>query len=248
MGEWRKRLLGDVIELKRGYDLPTAHRQEGTIPIVSSSGPSGFHNIAMVNGPGVVTGRYGTIGQVFYVESSFWPLNTALYVRDFKGNNVRFIYYFLKTLDWEQFNDKSGVPGVNRNHVHQEPVIVPEVQEQQAIASLLGALDDKIDLSRRMNETLESMAQTFFQSWFMDFDPIRAKAEGREPTCMDVRTAALFPDTLEDSALGKTPKGWYVGPLGGILELKRGYDLPQQRRIFGSIPIYSSSGLPGYHQ
>jgi type I restriction enzyme S subunit len=124
---------------------------------------------------------------------------------------------------------------------------IPPLSVQHTIAALLGALDDKIELNQRMNETLEAMARAIFQSWFVDFDPVRAKAEGREPTFMDVRTAALFPDTLEDSALGKTPKGWYVGPLGEILELKRGYDLPQQRRIFGSVPIYSSSGLTGYH-
>jgi len=93
--EWKDGKLGDFIELKRGYDLPQAKRNSGTVPLVSSSGVSDQHNIAMVKGPGVVTGRYGTIGQVFYVESDFWPLNTTLYVRDFKGNDPKFIHYFL---------------------------------------------------------------------------------------------------------------------------------------------------------
>jgi type I restriction enzyme S subunit len=76
--------------------------------VISSSGPSAFHAEARVEGPGVITGRYGTIGQVFFTCEPFWPLNTALYVRDFKGNDPRFIYYFLTTLDWTKFNDKAA--------------------------------------------------------------------------------------------------------------------------------------------
>ena len=90
MGDWRDTTLGEVCELKRGYDLPTSRREPGDVPIVSSSGITGFHSEAKVSGPGVVTGRYGTLGEVFYLDTDFWPLNTALYVRDFKGNEPRF--------------------------------------------------------------------------------------------------------------------------------------------------------------
>jgi type I restriction enzyme, S subunit len=99
MSKWKKCSLGDVINLKRGYDLPSRERLIGQYPIVSSSGISGFHKEAMVKAPGVVTGRYGTIGEVFYITQDFWPLNTSLYVQNFKGNDPRFISYFLKTLD-----------------------------------------------------------------------------------------------------------------------------------------------------
>src|SRR5882762_8757953 len=142
MDEWRQQLLGDVIELKRGYDLPISQRQAGPIPIVSSSGFSGFHNVAMVKGPGVVTGRYGTIGQVFYVEEDFWPLNTTLYVRDFKGNLPRFIGYFLRTIDYLAYSDKAAVPGVNRNHLHEAKVRCPPLTAQRDIADILSSLDD----------------------------------------------------------------------------------------------------------
>lgn len=158
------------MELKRGYDLPKAMRIPGSIPIISSSGPSGWHNESKAIGPGVVTGRYGTVGQVFFVEGEYWPLNTALYVRDFKGSNPRFISYFLKTIPWSKFTDKAAVPGVNRNHVHMEPVVVPPLEEQRRIAGVLGALDDKIELNRKMNRTLEEMAQAIFKSWFIDLD------------------------------------------------------------------------------
>ena len=164
MCEWRSISLGDFCQLKRGYDLPTRERRPGPFPLVSSSGPSNWHDEAKVKGPGVVTGRYGTISEVFYVADDFWPLNTALYIRDFKGNDPRFVYYFLKTLDWNKFNDKSGVPGVNRNDAHKEPVFVPHLKEQQAIAGVLGALDDKIELNRQMCATLEAMARDGYRA------------------------------------------------------------------------------------
>jgi type I restriction enzyme, S subunit len=209
--EWSTGNLGDFVELKRGYDLPQAKRQPGGIPLVSSSGVSDRHNVAMVKGPGVVTGRYGTIGQVFYVEDDFWPLNTTLYVRDFKGNDRKFIHYFLKTLDFHAYSDKAAVPGVNRNHLHEAVVSIPPVAAQREIAAFLGALDDRITLLRETNATLEAIAQALFKSWFVDFDPVRAKMEGRAPEGMDEATAALFPDALEETELGLVPKGWRVG-------------------------------------
>ncbi len=99
MTEWSRVRLGEVIELKRGYDLPKRARADGPFPIVSSSGISGNHAEAKVHGPGVVTGRYGTLGQVFYIDGDFWPLNTSLYVRDFKGNNERFVALLLESMD-----------------------------------------------------------------------------------------------------------------------------------------------------
>ena len=99
---WRETTLGDVIELKRGYDLPKRQRVPGPVPLVSSSGISDHHTEAKVKGPGVVIGRYGTLGQVYYIQDDFWPLNTTLYFRDFKGNDPRFISYFLQGLDFSR--------------------------------------------------------------------------------------------------------------------------------------------------
>jgi type I restriction enzyme S subunit len=168
MSEWQSDKLGQKINLKRGYDLPSRTRQDGKYPIYSSSGISGKHNEKMCNAPGVITGRYGTIGKVFYSSTEYWPLNTALYVQDFKGNDEKFTYYFLKTLDWEKFSDKSAVPGVNRNNVHEEDVSFPDLEEQKSIASVLSSLDDKIDLLHRQNKTLEAMAETLFRQWFVE--------------------------------------------------------------------------------
>ncbi|WP_339137128.1 MAG: restriction endonuclease subunit S [Candidatus Electrothrix sp. GW3-4] len=168
MGEWKECKLGEVLNLKRGYDLPKRLRKNGDIPIFSSSGISGFHNKSKVEGVGVITGRYGTIGKVFLAQQAYWPLNTTLYVENFKNNNEFFVYYFLQGINWEKFNDKSAVPGINRNDVHEENVLLPSLPEQKAIASTLSCLDDKIDLLHRQNKTLEAMAETLFRQWFIE--------------------------------------------------------------------------------
>ena len=174
---WLETTLGEVVTLKRGYDLPQRERRHGSVPVVSSSGIIDYHSESKVSGPGVVTGRYGTLGQVFFIPGDFWPHNTALYVQDFKGNDPRFIGYLLQSLDFSAYSDKTAVPGLNRNHLHEGLVRIPaSIDEQRAIAHILGTLDDKIELNRRMNETLESMARALFKSWFVDFDPVHAKA------------------------------------------------------------------------
>lgn len=212
-GEWRDCILGDMIELKRGHDLPERERRAGTVPIISSSGPSGFHDQVKVKGPGVVTGRCGTIGQVFYVPSDFWPLNTTLYVRDFKGNDPRFVSYFLRGLNYLAYSDKAAVPGVNRNHLHQAKVHVPkDVGEQRAIAHILGTLDDKIELNRRMSETLEQMARALFKAWFVDFDPcaLKWRAAGSAaspcPACLPTSTT-FFPTASSNPNWARSRRG-----------------------------------------
>jgi len=220
--DWLEVTLGDVLDLKRGYDLPQRERGLGSVPLVSSSGISDHITGAMVKGPGVVTGRYGTLGQVFYIEEEFWPLNTTLYVQDFKGNDERFISYFLRSLDFLAYSDKAAVPGLNRNHLHQARVRIPaEVAEQRAIASVLGALDDKIDLNRRMSETLEALARALFKSWFVDFDLARAKAEGKG-TGLPEKVAEHFPRAFVDSEAGELLEGWDVRPVGDLASVVGG--------------------------
>jgi len=110
------------------------------------------------------------------------------------------------------------MPNLNTSILSSLPVVMPPKREQQRIAHILGTLDDKIELNRRMNRTLEAIARAIFKSWFVDFDPVHAKAEGREPVGMDPETAALFPDSFQDSPFGKIPKGWEAGTLGEICE------------------------------
>jgi type I restriction enzyme S subunit len=127
------------------------------------------------------------------------------------------------------------------------PVEVPDLPEQRRIAHILGTLDDKIELNRRMNRTLEAIARAIFKSWFVDFDPVHAKAEGREPVGMDPETAALFPDSFQDSPLGKIPKGWEIATLGECAELLDHKRIPLNARERserqGPYPYYGAAGI-----
>lgn len=252
-GEWKDCSLGEVIELKRGYDLPQKDRRPGDVPLVSSSGVTDTHAEAMVKGPGVVTGRYGTLGQVFYVEQDFWPLNTTLYVRDFKGSDPRFISYLLRNVDFLAYSDKAAVPGLNRNHLHQARVRIPaDPTEQRAIAHILGTLDDKIENLRKQNETLEAMARALFKAWFVDFEPVRAKMEGRwqrgqSLPGLPAHLYDLFPDRLVESELGEIPEGWETKRVSDYLSLAYGKSLPAGKRQKGIYPVYGSGGLVGFH-
>jgi type I restriction enzyme S subunit len=127
-----------------------------------------------------------------------------MHVTDFKGNEPRFVYYFLQTVNLAAHNSGSAQPSLNRNYIYPIDIAVPRPAEQRAIAALLGALDDKIELNRRMSATLEEMARALYRSWFVDFDPVHARALGQPPAHMDATTAALFPDSFGPDGL---PKG-----------------------------------------
>ncbi|ACS80788.1 restriction endonuclease subunit S [Maridesulfovibrio salexigens] len=221
--KWRDTIFENLVLLQRGIDLPQSQRRVGDIPILGSSGVTGYHNESKVAGPGITVGRSGaSIGVVTYSDIDFWPLNTALYVKDFRGNHPRFAYYFLKQFDFKRYNSGSAQPSLNRNFVHPTKIRIPPLKTQQAIAHILGTIDEKIDLNRRMNETLEAMAQAIFKSWFVDFDPVKAKARGEQPVGMDAETAALFPDSFEPSGLGEIPRGWRVSEVGKEVIVKGG--------------------------
>ena len=165
---WETIQLGEFLTLKRGYDLPSSKREEGTVPIVSSSGVTGYHNVAKIEGPGVATGRYGTLGEVFFINEDYWPLNTALYVQDFKGNNTRFTAYFLKSILTATSSDKAAVPGVNRNDLHARRVrVTRDLSQQTEIAAILSAYDDLIENNRRRIQLLEQAARLLYKEWFV---------------------------------------------------------------------------------
>ena len=190
--------LGDFLTLKRGYDLPEHARLPGEIPVISSSGVTGTHKEAKVYGPGVVTGRYGTLGEVFYIDEPFWPLNTALYVQDFKGNHRRFVSYFLRWVLNGTQSDKAAVPGVNRNDLHARKVQVPDdLSEQAEIASVLSAYDDLIENNRRRIQLLEQAARLLYKEWFVHL---------------------RFPGHEHTRIIDGVPEGWEVRPIKEIVE------------------------------
>jgi type I restriction enzyme S subunit len=171
-GEWICTTLGEVLTLQRGFDLPETDRRPGPYPVIASTGPVGGHDEAMVRGSGVVIGRSGSLGGGQFIEGDFWPLNTTLWVKDFKGNDRRFCYYLLKLLDLAHFNAGSGVPTLNRNHVHPLPVTVPaEIAEQRAIAHVLSTLDDKIDRQEKATQTVLEQAEVLSGQWVEEVAP-----------------------------------------------------------------------------
>ena len=230
--------LNEFITLQRGFDLPQDKRIKCDIPVIASTGIVGYHNEEKVQAPGVVIGRSGSIGGGQYITNNFWPLNTTLWVKDFKGHHPRFVYYLLKSIDFSQFNVGSGVPTLNRNHLSGVLVADTSYSYEKEVSNVIGILDDKINLNKKINQTLEQMSQTLFKSWFVDLDPVidnaldagnpipealQSRAELRQkvrnsadfkPLPAEIRS--LFPSEFEETELGWVPKGWKIDNIGGL--------------------------------
>ena len=216
---WRHVSLGSAATLQRGFDLPHRLRKLGTVPVITSSGFGETHSDSRVNGPGVVTGRYGTIGQVFVIEEAFWPLNTTLYVKDFHGNDPFYIAHLLRTIDFHSHSGKSGVPGVNRNDLHELIVQLPPIPEQRAIAAALADID-----------TLLAKLDTL----------IAKKRNIKQATMQQLLTGQTrlpgFSGEWEVKTIGELEKS-------GDVKLSRGKVISKRdiEKSPGTCPIYSSS-------
>ena len=165
---WEQRKLGDVAPLQRGFDLPVNQMTPGPYPVVMSNGIGGWHSKYMVKGPGVVTGRSGTIGSLHYIEQNFWPHNTSLWVTSFNGNEPRFIYWLYASIGLERFGSGSGVPTLNRNDVHDLRVGFPcDVAEQRRIGTFFSRLDTLITLHQRKLELLRNIKKSLLDKMFV---------------------------------------------------------------------------------
>jgi type I restriction enzyme, S subunit len=229
IGEWREETLGDVLTLQRGFDLPARSRVDGPFPVVSSSGITGRHAVAKVDPPGVVIGRYGSLGLVHWITEPYWPLNTSLWVKNFKGNYPRYVSYLLRTVNADG-SAASAVPGVNRNHLHRLPVRVPSVGSQRRIAAVLAAFDELIEINDRRIELLEDLVRSLYREWFVQF-----RFPGHE-------SVALY-----ESEVGLIPEGWTTVHLGDLATLRYGKALPAARRKPGPYAVVSSAGVVDEH-
>ena len=203
MEEWKEYKLGEILNFRRGHDLPKTSMKGGTIPVAGSNGIIGYHDTATPISPCITIGRSGNVGTP-YIYDKCWAHNTVLYIDDYKGNYPLYLYYLLKTLPLASFGGGSAVPTLNRNHIH--PIIVKStsnLETQHKIVSILKSLDDKIEVNRKINENLEQQAQALFKSWFVDFEPFR---DGE----------------FVESELGMIPKGWRVGTLNEIANVTMG--------------------------
>lgn len=204
MDEWRVSTWGDEISLEYGKGIRDYSRTVGTYRVFGSNGPIGWTSKPISGAPGVILGRKGAYRGVSFSNEPFYVIDTAYYIQPKTELNMRWIYYAVIYNKLGEIDDGSPIPSTTRSAVYVCDLEVPPILEQRAIAAILGSLDDKIDLNRRMNETLETMARAIFKDWFVDFGPTRAKMEGRAPY-LSPDVWALFPDRLDDE--GK-PKGW----------------------------------------
>jgi type I restriction enzyme, S subunit len=161
--DWKVLKLKDIAPLQRGFDLPTSLLQKGDYPVVYSNGVMNHHAKFMVDGPGVITGRSGTIGNVHYVSENYWPHNTALWVTDFVGSHPKYIYYLYKSLKLERFGTGSGVPTLNRNDVHDSEVAIPQLEEQRMIATVLSDMDTAIAALETRRAKTQAIKQGMMQ-------------------------------------------------------------------------------------
>ncbi|MGH9327797.1 MAG: restriction endonuclease subunit S [Terriglobia bacterium] len=174
-GHWRKAQLQDLVFLQRGFDITQAQQTPGPYPVFSSSGVTSYHNEWKARGPGVIIGRKGTVSSVHYSEGDYWPHDTTLWSKDLRGNNPRFIYYYLHTIDFKPFDVGNSNPTLNRNHIHGLPSVIPPLDVQGRIAIVLSAYDELIENNRRRIVLLEEAARQLYREWF-----IRLRFPGHE--------------------------------------------------------------------
>lgn len=173
MAKWKKCTLGDLVTFQRGHDLPRTQMKAGDYPVIGSNGIIGYHNAYTTEAPSITVGRSGNVGKPFIYYGRTWSHNTSLYIKDFKGNDPVFIYYFLQTLNLTHYAGGSAVPTLNRNHIHALDVCVPcDVNDQRTIGRYLQLLDEKITENQNINKNLLQQTQSIFAQEFLMLDTI----------------------------------------------------------------------------
>lgn len=166
MNNWQAKKLGEVLSLEYGKGLTESVRVNGNISVYGSNGIVGIHNTKLVNGPGIIIGRKGSIGEVVWCDSDFWPIDTTYYIKLLQSDNLRFIYYVLQTLNLKSLNKASGVPGLNRSDVYKITIGLPSLTVQQQIVERLDAIKKMQNLNQKEIEKAEELFDSFFNSIF----------------------------------------------------------------------------------
>ena len=231
MSKLEECILGDLVEFQRGYDLPKSKFVEGKYPVQSSNGILGYHNEYKVEGPGITIGRSGTVGNPHLIRENFFPHNTSLFVKEFKGNDIEYIYYLLQYLDLGNQKSGSGVPTMNRNHLH--PIKIRAYRDktyQQRTIKILSLIDKKIQINNQINQELEAMAKTLYDYWFVQFD---FPDQNGKPYKSSGGKMVYNQDLKRE-----IPEGWGVENLFDVAEVQYGY--PFSTDYFNSI----GEGIP----
>lgn len=219
---WKAATLQDLVFLQRGFDITKEQQKPGDYPVISSSGKTSLHNEYRVEGPGVIIGRKGSLGTVHFSAENYWPHDTTLWSKDFKGNDPRYVFYFLQTLDLAKYNVGGANPTLNRNHIHGLDIKIPSIPIQRKIAAILSAYDDLIENNLKRIALLEESARQLYREWF-----IRLGFPGHEHT--------RIVDGL--------PEGWDRAKVGDVLlKVKRKKKI--QKDVYldeGAIPCVDQS-------
>ncbi|WP_430607486.1 type I restriction enzyme, S subunit [Enterococcus sp. DIV2379] len=230
--------LGNLFEAKYGKSLPKNQRRDGSIKVYGSGGISGYHDTALVKGPGIVIGRKGTVGSLYYEKQDYFPIDTTYYIEKSDKYDLKYIFYLLNTLNLNKMNTHSAVPGLNRENLYSLIAKVPEKKYQIKISEFLQQLDSKIEINNQIIFNLEELASTLFKRWFVDFD---------------------FPDEngnpyksnngkMSDSELGEIPEGWKIIKLSDlVVQIKETFN-PNKTEVekvnHFSIPNFDSKKFP----
>ena len=240
--QWERTVLGQLLSMANGKSSPV--RIEGaSYPVYGSNGVIGHCNDLNAHKGTIVIGRVGSYcGSLQFSDEDCWVTDNAIRANVVADHDAKFLYYLMQTLNLNSWRSGSGQPLLNQTTLSSIPVSVPSPLEQRRIAHVLGTLDDKIELNRRMNTTFEGMAQALFKSWFVDFEPVRAKMDGRwrrgeSLPGMPTELYDLFPDRLVPSELGEVPEGWEVKNIGDIATIVGG-TTPSTRK-----PEYWNGGV-----
>ncbi|MCI0147536.1 restriction endonuclease subunit S [Paraburkholderia sediminicola] len=240
--------LGTLIDFANGRTSPE-RSEKGRWPVYGSNGPIGAADETNSKEETIVIGRVGSYcGSVYFSPTRCWVTDNAIRGTAKGDNSPSFLFYLLKHLNLNNWRSGSGQPLINQATLNAIDVHIPKSHDQREIGRFLSCIDARITLLRETNVTLETIAQTLFKSWFVDFEPVRARQEGRVHEGMGETTAALFPTEFEESELGLVPRGWRIGKLEDLLLLQRGFDLPAANRTAGDFPIIAASGPSGTHK
>ncbi|WP_353268069.1 restriction endonuclease subunit S [Gemmatimonas sp.] len=226
MPEWRSSTWGEEVTLEYGRALRDYSEVGGAVRVFGTNGPIGWTDTPLAQGPGVILGRKGAYRGVHYSPDPFFVIDTAYYVVPKTELDMRWLYYAIIHHQLGQIDDGSPIPSTTRAAVYPREIDVPLPDEQRAIARVLGALDDKIEQNRRTARALERLARAIFQAWFVDFEPVKAKAEGT--TAFPSMSQPVFdalPTRFVESAIGPVPEGWEVKPLAEIATFLNGLAL-----------------------
>jgi type I restriction enzyme S subunit len=221
MNEWKKYKLGELVTLNYGKSLIAEKRIKGNIPVYSSAGFSGWHNASLVDSNGVIVGRKGNVGSVFYSKTPFFCIYTSYYILPDKSYDLKFIYYKLLSLNLIRLTSDSAVPGLNRETAYAQDISLPSLPTQRHIAQILTSFDDKIELLGQMNQTLETLAQAIFKEWFVNFN---------------------FPG-FDGTLVEGLPKGWRRGKLGEVSDFVKGVSYKSSELVESTMALVTLKSI-----